>query len=62
MIFRQLFERESSTYAYLIAPHPGGEALLLDPVKSELRQYLLRLPNPKQMDVAVPANLACGAA
>jgi sulfur dioxygenase len=22
----------------------------------------LRLPNPKQMDVAVPANLACGAA
>jgi hypothetical protein len=22
----------------------------------------LRLPNPKQMDIAVPANLACGAA
>src|SRR6187399_2427393 len=40
MPFRQLFERESSTYTYLIAPRTGGEALLIDPVRSELSQYL----------------------
>ena len=27
MIFRQLFERESSTYTYLLASGKGGEAL-----------------------------------
>jgi glyoxylase-like metal-dependent hydrolase (beta-lactamase superfamily II) len=40
MLFRQLFERESSTYTYLIAPREGGEALLIDPVKTELSKYL----------------------
>jgi glyoxylase-like metal-dependent hydrolase (beta-lactamase superfamily II) len=40
MLFRQLFERESSTYTYLIAPRVGGEAVLIDPVKSELGKYL----------------------
>ena len=40
MLFRQLFERESSTYTYLIAPRAGGEALLIDPVKSETAKYL----------------------
>ena len=40
MLFRQLFERESSTYTYLIAPRVGGEALLIDPVKTELGKYL----------------------
>jgi glyoxylase-like metal-dependent hydrolase (beta-lactamase superfamily II) len=40
MLFRQLFERESSTYTYLIAQHAGGEALLIDPVKTELSKYL----------------------
>jgi glyoxylase-like metal-dependent hydrolase (beta-lactamase superfamily II) len=40
MIFRQLFERESSTYSYLLARRPGGEALLIDPVKSEVPKYL----------------------
>jgi sulfur dioxygenase len=40
MILRQLFERESSTYSYLIAPRTGGEALLIDPVKSETAKYL----------------------
>ncbi|MFZ0790323.1 MAG: MBL fold metallo-hydrolase, partial [Chromatiaceae bacterium] len=32
MIFRQLFDRESSTYTYLLAARAGGEALLIDPV------------------------------
>lgn len=40
MIFRQLFERESSTYTYLLAPRRGGEALLIDPVKEETPKYL----------------------
>src|SRR6187549_1526126 len=40
MLFRQLFERDSSTYTYLIAGRTGGEALLIDPVRSELSQYL----------------------
>jgi glyoxylase-like metal-dependent hydrolase (beta-lactamase superfamily II) len=35
-----MFERESSTYSYLIAARPGGEALLIDPVKEELPKYL----------------------
>lgn len=40
MLFRQLFERESSTYTYLVASRPGGEALLVDPVKEEVDKYL----------------------
>jgi sulfur dioxygenase len=41
MIFRQLFERESSTYTYLLAARRGGEALLIDPVQEEVEKYLL---------------------
>ncbi|HEX2881790.1 MAG TPA: MBL fold metallo-hydrolase, partial [Polyangiaceae bacterium] len=40
MLFRQLFERESSTYSYLLARRTGAEALLIDPVKSEIGKYL----------------------
>jgi sulfur dioxygenase len=40
MLFRQLFERESSTYTYLIASGVGREALLIDPVKEEVPKYL----------------------
>ena len=40
MLFRQLFERESSTYTYLLAARKGGEALLIDPVKEEVGKYL----------------------
>jgi sulfur dioxygenase len=40
MLFRQLFEAESSTYTYLLASRPGGEALLIDPVQSRTSQYL----------------------
>lgn len=32
MILRQLFERESSTYTYLLADEGSGEAALIDPV------------------------------
>ena len=40
MIFRQLFEQESSTYTYLIACEKTRKAALIDTVKSEIPQYL----------------------
>lgn len=40
MIFRQLFERQSSTYTYLLADEASREAILIDPVKSEIDGYL----------------------
>lgn len=40
MIFRQLFDQNSATYTYLMASRPGGEALLIDPVKENTAQYL----------------------
>lgn len=40
MLFRQLFERESSTYTYLLAAQRGGEALRIDPVKAEVEKHL----------------------
>ena len=40
MIFRQLFDHESSTYTYLLAERTGGEALLIDPVLENTHQYI----------------------
>jgi len=40
MIFRQLFDKTSSTYTYLLARRPGGEALLIDPVNEQVDSYL----------------------
>ncbi|MCH7507899.1 MAG: MBL fold metallo-hydrolase [Proteobacteria bacterium] len=40
MLFRQLFDSESSTYTYLLAAQKGGEALLIDPVRGEVPKYL----------------------
>tara|TARA_R110002110_G_scaffold260260_1_gene475879 strand:+ start:62386 stop:63420 length:1035 start_codon:yes stop_codon:yes gene_type:complete len=40
MIFRQLFDTESSTYTYLMASRPGGEALIIDPVLDKVDRYL----------------------
>jgi len=40
MIFRQLFERESSTYTYLIGCDLTRQAVLIDTVKSEVDSYL----------------------
>ena len=40
MIFRQLFERESSTYTYLIGCEQTRQAVLIDTVNSALDQYL----------------------
>jgi glyoxylase-like metal-dependent hydrolase (beta-lactamase superfamily II) len=42
MIFRQLFDSESSTYTYLLADRATGEALLIDTVyEQHLRDLAL---------------------
>ncbi|OAI12657.1 Zn-dependent hydrolase [Methylomonas lenta] len=40
MIFRQLFEAETSTYSYLLGCERTRRALLIDPVASEIAEYL----------------------
>ncbi len=43
MIFRQLFDRSSSTYTYLLADESSREALFIDPVIDNINDYLLLL-------------------
>jgi len=43
MIFRQLFDAESSTYSYLIADKITGQAALIDPVIGNTDDYLMLL-------------------
>jgi glyoxylase-like metal-dependent hydrolase (beta-lactamase superfamily II)/rhodanese-related sulfurtransferase len=40
MIFRQLFDADSCSYTYLLAGESGGQALLIDPVRERIEQYL----------------------
>lgn len=40
MIFRQLFDHQSSTFSYLLAERSGGEAMLIDPVLENTEQYV----------------------
>lgn len=40
MIFRQIFEQESSTWTYIAAARPGGDALIVDPVDRLTDMYL----------------------
>jgi len=40
MLFRQLFDRESSTYTYLIADRAASAALLVDPVLEQVERDL----------------------
>jgi sulfur dioxygenase len=40
MIFRQLFDPISSTYTYILASGVGREAVVIDPVKDQINQYL----------------------
>ncbi|WP_438397035.1 MBL fold metallo-hydrolase [Caballeronia sp. DA-9] len=40
MLFRQLFDSTSCTYTYVLASRAGGEAIIIDPVKDQLEQYL----------------------
>ncbi len=61
MIFRQLFDRTSSTYTYLMASRTGGEALLIDPVLDQTGRYLklleeLELSLVKVIDTHIHAD------
>lgn len=38
MFFRQLFDRETCTYTYLLADEESGEAVLIDPVKEHVER------------------------
>ena len=40
MLFRQLFDSESSTYTYLLAADFGRDAVIIDPVKKNVNQYI----------------------
>ncbi len=40
MLFKQFFEPQSSTYSYLLACEESREAVIIDPVQSELEDYL----------------------
>lgn len=43
MLFKQFFEKESSTYTYLLACEKTGEAVLIDSVASEAECYIQEL-------------------
>ena len=65
MIFRQLFDKTSSTYTYLIASRVGGEALIIDPVIERVDRYLkllgeLDLKLIKTVDTHVHADHISG--
>lgn len=65
MIFRQLFDGESSTYTYLLASRRGGEALLIDPVLDRVDRYIqlldeLNLHLVKTIDTHIHADHISG--
>ena len=40
MLFHQLFDKNSSTYTYLIASAKGREAIIIDPVLENIEEYI----------------------
>ena len=40
MIFKQVFDKKSSTYTYIIASAEGREALIIDPVLDNVEYYI----------------------
>ena len=66
MIFRQLFDKKSSTFSYLIASTKGREALIIDPVLKNVDQYInllkeLDLKLVKVIDTHIHADHITGA-
>ena len=66
MIFKQLFDRKSSTYTYLIASSKGREALIIDPVIENVKEYIrmldkLELKLVKVIDTHIHADHVTGA-
>ena len=54
MLFRQLSDSESSTYTYLLAADYGKKAVIIDPVKKNINQYLTLI---KQLDLTLYAAI-----
>lgn len=60
MIFRQLFEKESSTYSYLLGDEATGDAILIDPVV-EMADRDLQLCNELNLKLRLALNTHCHA-
>jgi sulfur dioxygenase len=66
MIFKQLFDKISNTYTYIIASRSGAEALIIDPVLSNVDEYIkllnkLNLQLVKVIDTHIHADHISGA-
>ena len=66
MIFKQIFDSESSTYTYLIASAKGREAVIIDPVIENVDNYIkilgeLDLKLVKVIDTHIHADHVTGA-
>jgi len=66
LIFRQLFDPQSSTYSYLLADRRSGEAVLIDPVFEQVRRdaaliHELGLKLVATLDTHVHADHVTGA-
>ena len=66
MIFKQVFDKKSSTYTYLIASSKGREALIIDPVIENVEEYIallneLDLKLVKVIDTHIHADHVTGA-
>ena len=66
MIFKQVFDKKSSTYTYLIASAKGREAVIIDPVIENVDGYInllndLDLKLVKVIDTHIHADHITGA-
>ena len=66
MIFKQVFDKKSSTYTYIIASAKGREALIIDPVLENVEDYIkilnqLNLKLEKVIDTHIHADHVTGA-